>query len=170
MPRTADGAPEPAPVHQQRPRHPDLVQQEDRDRHHEHREHVRAGREERARAEGAPDQLISVNVDHREAWLFGTGTTEVWYNAGTADFPLQRIQGAFNELGCAAVYSVAKLDNTLFWLGADARGRGIVYQATGYRGERISTHAVVCAPASVSDSTARSTFHAIARRTSSLSW
>ena len=95
-----------------------------------------------ASAEGAPDQLISVNVDHREAWLFGTGTTEVWYNAGTADFPLQRIQGAFNELGCAAVYSVAKLDNTLFWLGADARGRGIVYQATGYRGERISTHAV----------------------------
>jgi hypothetical protein len=95
-----------------------------------------------ASAEGAPDQLISVNVDHREAWLFGTGTTEVWYNAGTADFPLQRIQGAFNELGCAAVYSVAKLDNTLFWLGADARGRGIVYQANGYRGERISTHAV----------------------------
>jgi hypothetical protein len=95
-----------------------------------------------ASAEGAPDQLISVNVDHREAWLFGTGTTEVWYNAGTADFPLQRIQGAFNELGCAAVYSVAKLDNTLFWLGSDARGRGIVYQATGYRGERISTHAV----------------------------
>jgi hypothetical protein len=95
-----------------------------------------------ASAEGAPDQLISVNVDHREAWLFGTGTIEVWYNAGTADFPLQRIQGAFNELGCAAVYSVAKLDNTLFWLGSDARGSGVVYRAVGYRGERISTHAV----------------------------
>lgn len=95
-----------------------------------------------ASAEGAPDQLLSVNVDHREAWLFGTGTVEVWYNAGTADFPLQRIQGAFNELGCAAVYSVAKLDNTLFWLGSDARGNGIVYRANGYRGERISTHAI----------------------------
>ena len=95
-----------------------------------------------ASAEGAPDQLLSVNVDHREAWLFGTSTVEVWYNAGTADFPLQRIQGAFNELGCAAVYSVAKLDNTLFWLGSDARGNGIVYRASGYRGERISTHAV----------------------------
>lgn len=95
-----------------------------------------------ASAEGAPDQLVSVNVDHREAWLFGTSTVEVWYNAGTADFPLQRIQGAFNELGCAAVYSIAKLDNTLFWLGADARGRGVVYRAVGYRGERISTHAV----------------------------
>jgi len=55
---------------------------------------------------------------------------------------LQRIQGAFNEIGCAAPYSVAKLDNGLFWLGSDARGRGIVYRANGYTGQRISTHAI----------------------------
>jgi len=55
---------------------------------------------------------------------------------------LQRIQGAFNEIGCAATFSVAKLDNGLFWLGADARGKGIVYRANGYTGLRISTHAV----------------------------
>jgi hypothetical protein len=56
--------------------------------------------------------------------------------------PLQRIQGAFNELGCAAPYSVAKMDNGLFWLGRDRRGEGIVYRANGYSGVRISTHAV----------------------------
>ena len=95
-----------------------------------------------ASAEGAPDGLVSIIVDHREAWLFGTNTTEVWYDAGTADFPLQRIQGAFNELGCAAAYSVAKMDNSVYWLGADARGRGMVYKANGYTGQRISTHAV----------------------------
>jgi hypothetical protein len=55
---------------------------------------------------------------------------------------LVRIQGAFNEIGCAAPYSVAKLDNGLFWLGADARGQGIVYRANGYTGQRISTHAI----------------------------
>jgi hypothetical protein len=74
--------------------------------------------------------------------LFGTNSVEVWYNAGTPDFPLQRIQGAFMEVGCAAAYSVAKLDNTLFWLGRDMRGRGIVYRANGYSGVRVSTHAV----------------------------
>ena len=95
-----------------------------------------------ASAEGAPDGLVSLIVDHREAWLFGTNSVEVWYDAGAADFPLQRIQGAFNEIGCAAAYSVAKLDNGLFWLGSDARGRGIVYRANGYTGQRISTHAV----------------------------
>lgn len=95
-----------------------------------------------ASAEGSPDGVASVIVDHREVWVFGTNSVEVWYNAGTSDFPLQRIQGAFNEIGCAATYSVAKLDNGLFWLGADARGQGMVYRANGYTGQRISTHAV----------------------------
>ena len=95
-----------------------------------------------ASAEGSPDNLVSMIVDHREAWLFGTNSVEVWYDAGNVDFPLQRIQGAYNEIGCAATFSVAKLDNGLFWLGADARGQGIVYRANGYTGQRISTHAI----------------------------
>jgi len=95
-----------------------------------------------ASAEGSPDGLVAINVDHREAWLFGTDSVEVWYNAGLADFPLTRIQGAFNEIGCVAAFSVAKLDNALFWLGTDARGQGIVYRANGYAGVRISTHAI----------------------------
>ncbi len=95
-----------------------------------------------ASAEGSPDGVVSLIVDHREVWVLGTNSVEVWYNTGGPDFPLQRIQGAFNEIGCAAAYSVAKLDNTVFWLGADARGRGIVYRANGYNGQRISTHAV----------------------------
>ena len=95
-----------------------------------------------ASAEGSPDGLVAVNIDHREAWLFGTDSVEVWYDVGGVDFPLQRIQGAFNEIGCAAAFSVAKLDNSLFWLGQDARGQGIVYKANGYTGQRISTHAI----------------------------
>ena len=95
-----------------------------------------------ASAEGSPDGLVAVNVDHREAWLFGTDSIEVWYNAGQADFPLTRIQGAFNEIGCVAAFSIAKLDNGLFWLGTDARGQGIVYRANGYTGVRVSTHAI----------------------------
>ena len=95
-----------------------------------------------ASAEGNPDNIVSLMVDHREVWLFGNNTIEVWYNAGTPDFPLQRIQGAFMETGCLAPYSVAKLDNSVFWLGADARGNGIVYRNNGYNAVRISTHAV----------------------------
>ena len=95
-----------------------------------------------ASAEGSPDGVVGIIADHREIWVFGTNSVEVWYDSGNADFPLSRIQGAFNELGCAAPYSIAKMDNGLFWLGKDARGQGIVYRANGYTGQRISTHAV----------------------------
>lgn len=95
-----------------------------------------------ASAEGDPDNIISMIVDHREVWLFGNNSTEVWYNAGLSDFPLVRIQGAYNELGCAARYSVAKMNNQIYWLGKDFRGQGIVYVANGYQGQRISTHSV----------------------------
>ena len=95
-----------------------------------------------ASAEGAPDGVIGIIIDHRELWVMGTNSTEVWYNAGNADFPLSRIQGAFNELGCIAPQSIAKMDNSIFWLGQDARGRGMVYRANGYMGQRVSTHAI----------------------------
>jgi hypothetical protein len=95
-----------------------------------------------ASAEGNPDNVVAIFVDHREVWVYGTNSTEVWYNAGLLDFPLSRIQGAFNELGCAAPYSIAKMDNQIYWLGRDARGHGIVFRAAGYMGQRISTHAI----------------------------
>jgi hypothetical protein len=95
-----------------------------------------------ASAEGSPDGVVGLIADHRELWVFGTDSVEVWYNAGAVDFPLQRIQGAFNEIGCVSAYTIAKMDNGLFWLGTDARGQGIVYRANGYTGIRISTHAV----------------------------
>jgi hypothetical protein len=95
-----------------------------------------------ASAEGAPDLLISLLVDHREVWMFGESTTEVFYNSGDPDFPIERMQGAFLEHGCAARHSVAKLDNTVFWLGKDANGAGTVWRANGYTPQRVSTHAV----------------------------
>ncbi len=95
-----------------------------------------------ASAESSPDNVVGVIGDHREIWVFGTNSVEVWYDAGDPDFPLQRIQGAFNEIGCAAPYSIAKMDNGIFWLGQDARGQGMVYRSQGYSGQRVSTHAV----------------------------
>lgn len=95
-----------------------------------------------ATAEGAPDPVVSLIVDHREVWLLGTNTTEVWIDVGNPDFPFQRIQGAFLEIGCAAQYSVAKMDNSIFWLARDERGFGTVQRAVGYSPARVSNHAV----------------------------
>jgi hypothetical protein len=95
-----------------------------------------------ATAEGSPDNLVASIVNYRELWLFGENSTEVWYNQGDTDNIFGRIQGAYMEVGCAAGNSVAKMDNTVFWLGADDRGQGIIYRATGYTPQRVSTHAI----------------------------
>lgn len=95
-----------------------------------------------ASAEGSPDDVIGHIVSHREWWLFGTNSVEIWYNSGDTDFPFSRISGAFIEVGCAAKDSIAKLDNSVFWLGQDERGHGQVWRAIGYNPQRISTHAI----------------------------
>ena len=95
-----------------------------------------------ATAEGAPDNLVAILTDHRELFLFGSSTIEVFFNAGNVDFPFARIQGAFIEYGCGAAFSVANLDNTVYWLGSEERGQHQVFRADGYQPRRISTHAI----------------------------
>ncbi len=95
-----------------------------------------------ASAEGSPDNTIGIISDHREVWLFGELSAEVWVNTGNADFPFQRSGNVFIEHGCAAAGTVAKADNTVFWLGADDKGSGVVWRADGYTPLRISTHAL----------------------------
>lgn len=103
-------------------------------------------------AEGSPDNGVASLVDHLEYWYFGESTTEVFSVVADADQPLQRINGAFIEHGCAAAYSVAKMDNTVYWLGADDNGKGTVWRATGaYEPQRVSTPAIEFAISQVAD-------------------
>jgi len=89
-----------------------------------------------ATAEGSPDNLVTLIVDHREIWLFGTETIEIWFNVGNATNPFQR--QAFIEKGCKGVFSPAKLDNTVFWLG----NNGVVYRANGFQPLRVSNFGI----------------------------
>lgn len=95
-----------------------------------------------ASAEGSPDNLVGLIALHKEVWLFGDESIEVAYDSGAADFPFARIPGAFIEYGCAAPYSIAKTANTVFWLGKDKWGQGMVWMAQAYQPQRISTYAV----------------------------
>lgn len=95
-----------------------------------------------ASAEGSPDNTISIISDHRELWLIGSDSAEVWVNTGNADFPFERSGNVFIEHGCAAPFSLEKMDSTVFWLGSDSRGSGTVWRANGYSPVRIGTHAL----------------------------
>jgi hypothetical protein len=100
-----------------------------------------------ASAEAAPDLLVSLNVSFKEAWLYGETTTEVHILSGNADFPIEPIQGAVIEQGCAAAFSVAKMTDgsgtgTNIWLSRNATGQGMFVKSVGYQAVRISDHAL----------------------------
>lgn len=88
------------------------------------------------------NQLLSLVVDHRELWLLGSKTTEVWFNSGNAGFPFQPQQSAFIESGIFAPFSAAKIDNSFLWIQGDARGAGCVVKANGYTPQIVSNRAV----------------------------
>lgn len=91
---------------------------------------------------GYPDPIVTLIVMHLEIWLIGTQTTEVWYNAGAADFAFQILPGVFIEHGCAAPYSIAKQDLSIYWLSIDKQGHCVVLKGNSYAAHRISTFAI----------------------------
>ena len=101
-------------------------------------------------AEGAPDNLVGIISDHRELWLPGTESMEIWINTGDADAPFQRSGNTFIEQGCAAGGTLKAMNNTVYWLGQGKDGQGIVFKAEGYSPRRISDHALETAIAGYS--------------------
>lgn len=104
-----------------------------------------------ASSEGSPDPLVSIISVNRNIWALNEKTTEIFFNSGNADFPFQRVEGGFVNIGIAARFSVASDGENIFWLGQNTSGKGIVYMAQGYNPQRISTHAIEFAIQGYSD-------------------
>jgi len=92
---------------------------------------------------GFNDPIVSISVVHRELWLVGTLTSEVWIGTGAADFFFQQVQGAYINHGSAAKYSIACQDVLLFFIQQDMQGNGLVLQGQGYDVVEISTPRIV---------------------------
>ena len=90
-----------------------------------------------ATAENAPDKITGAIADHGQLWLFGSTTTEVWYNSGDADFPFVPNAGAVVQQGCQAG-TIAQLDNSLFWVTPE----NTVLRSGGGQPEVISTREI----------------------------
>lgn len=80
-----------------------------------------------ASAESNPDPIIATHADHRRLILFGTKTTEWAITSGDPDAAFTRT--SISEYGCAAKYSIAKTDSSVFWLGQNDQGGGRIYRA-----------------------------------------
>jgi hypothetical protein len=92
--------------------------------------------------DGAPDDLVALIVDHREIYLMGEISSEVWTDVGSVPFPFQRIPGTSTQHGIAAPFSIARLGNSFAYVSRNNRGQAQIMQMQGYIPQRISTHAV----------------------------
>ena len=92
-----------------------------------------------------PDNVLSMLVDHREIWLWGATRSVAYFDSGSADFPFDVVPGGFIEQGIVAPGSAVRLDNSVFWLGADERGAAVGWRAQGYVPTRVTNHAVEAA-------------------------
>lgn len=91
-----------------------------------------------ASAEAYPDDLVTLKVDHRQVFLYGQETTEIWWNSANAGsgFPFERLAGGFLEYGTPARFGVAKQDNSQFFFANDRTVRRIAGQTP----VRVSQH------------------------------
>jgi hypothetical protein len=100
-----------------------------------------------ANKSGGSDLLVTLCVAKREIWLLGQFTSEVWYDTGgdgtpAGSFPFLPMSGVFIPHGCLAKYSVATIDNHVYWLSRTREGQCIVISGGGYQATRISTYAI----------------------------
>lgn len=98
-----------------------------------------------------PENIVAMAISHRELWIFGSQHSQPYQDTGTLEI-FDVIPGALIDTGCAATFSPALVDNTIFWISEDERGARQAWRANGYTPLRISTHAVETSLSSYSSS------------------
>lgn len=91
-----------------------------------------------ATAESSPDKLNRAINFLGQLGLFGSKSLEIWRDTGAALFPFTRISGNA-PIGSIAPYTILPIDTSIFWVGSNDQGQGIVYRAQGFSPVRIST-------------------------------
>jgi len=92
---------------------------------------------DRFTSEVSPDLLMSMAVTNNELILFSQRSTEFFEVTANAQQPL-RTKGISMSRGCGGRYTVANMDNTVYWLGDD----GSFYRLAGYSPQRVSTRPI----------------------------
>lgn len=99
-------------------------------------------------AEGSPDDNVGIESDHQQLIVLGETSLQIMYYSEDGLVPA--ING-FAELGCFNGDTIAKLDNSIFWVANDFTVRRL----SGATPQRVSTPAVEQFLSSVDVSTLR---------------
>jgi len=86
------------------------------------------------------DLLLAVSAMNGVLTLYGEQSIEFWQNVGTSPLPFGRIAGATRNVGLAATYSIAMIDDIQLFLGQNLYGGySQVNLLQGFNLTRVST-------------------------------
>jgi hypothetical protein len=91
-----------------------------------------------ASASSNAEPVVRHLVNNEELVLFKRTSAELWRAVAGGDFLFMRDTNAAIEKGCEAPHSAVNMDNTVYWLGGDKDGGGIVWKLNGYTPTRVS--------------------------------
>lgn len=91
-----------------------------------------------ATAEAQPGIVQATVQNVQLLFIFTSTHIELWYDAGTAEFPFQRYAGGVIDYGTISPYTIIKQDGAVFFLGRDH----VFYRMDSNQPTRVSTHAV----------------------------
>lgn len=104
-----------------------------------------------AAAIATPDNISSIVNLHQQLFIIKEYSTEVWYNTGTATqdgCPFARVSGAVIDYGTLAPYSVARGNNSIYFLANQRIGDGSgsfvgVVELNGYTPQLITPPSII---------------------------
>jgi hypothetical protein len=88
--------------------------------------------------ETLPDDLVRDFVFDEVIYRCGVRSIVGWYNSGTGNPPIEKLQGRVFNVGLAAINSIAETDEAFYWLGDDYS----IYKAAAGVHDKISTDAI----------------------------
>lgn len=92
--------------------------------------------------EVSADAVTQIAIRQGDLWAMGEQTYQVFGTTDNPDLPIAYAGGSASSIGCKAQYSVVSFGDTIFFVGSNAQGKGIVYQGQGYNVERVSNHGI----------------------------
>lgn len=102
--------------------------------------------------------IIALISNGDQLYVFSSDGFEVWQDQGLAVFPLQRVL-AGDRIGILAPFSAIVAERSVYWLGTNSEGHGIIYKHSGGNPpERISNHSTERQLAKLPDVTDGSAF------------
>jgi len=100
------------------------------------------------------DTVVGIAVLRDRIWVFGSQTTEVFYNSGDLNTPFLPYPGSVMQEGASTPWGIIIADESIYWLAEDNLGRGRINRASDYQPQEVSTPAIDFALAAYDVSTA----------------